>query len=105
MLTTIDPSIQARLLAALRNRRTLWELVLKHADGRIWLLGYCDRKTRAMLYRVVCKHAEALAVLTGTSVLDLDGQAGAMAEWVVAWSGRTQRDCYVEGVHQYIAYV
>jgi len=102
MLTQLDTPTQARRLAAIRNRRTLYELVLRHADGRTWLLGYCDRQTRAMLYRVACKHAEALARITGTAVINMDGRAATMDAWSIAYSGRTQRDCYMEGVHQYI---
>ena len=106
MATGTLTDVQQRRLARCRNRRTLYELAVKHADGRAVLLGYCDRHSRNMLYRVACKHGPKLAALTGAESLTFGAKSrdgATIGDWSIVWTGRTQRDAIMEGELPYIA--
>jgi hypothetical protein len=102
-MTTLPPDVQQRRLAAMHNRTTLYELVA--TDGvRTVLLSYC-RKARGVIFDVACKHGPALVALTGDERIHfakLAADGATMGAWKIKFTGRTERDCCLEGVHDWI---
>ncbi len=97
--------VQERL-SRIRNRRTLYELVVSHPDGRRVLLGYADRHSRNMLLRMARKHGQRLADLTGEEQLTFakfSRDGARIGEWSIKWTSRTQREAIIEGELPFIA--
>jgi hypothetical protein len=88
----------------LQNRRTAYELVAVNGDQRI-LICYSSVRSRGALYRICCKRAADLLALTGAESIHFAKTAadgGTMGAWTIRFSGRTQRECYIEGELPYI---
>lgn len=83
------------------NEPTRYEVALCHPDGREYVLGYTVRKSKHVLVRVVQGEAQHVLTVTGLGKdcgftfmrgslhpgMTLDG-----TDWVVSYTGRTQRD-------------
>jgi hypothetical protein len=105
MSALLEQSDLQRKLASLQNRATRYELVASHPDGRRFLVAYCGRKNRQGLFSAVAGRAAAMTALTGDESIHFGKRAadgGTMGEWTIRFSGRTQRDCYLEGELEYI---
>jgi hypothetical protein len=91
-------------LARLHNRRTAYELVAVNGDQRV-LVCYSAERSRNALYRICCKRAAALLALTGAESITWakrSADGGMMGAWSIRFSGRTQRECYIEGELAYV---
>jgi len=87
-------------LARLTNRPTCYELAVKHSDGRAFLVGYCQSKSRQAIFNMARKVGPQLVKLTGTEKITFAEKArngAVMGEWKIVWTGRTQRNAYCEG--------
>ena len=84
-------------LEAIRNRKTRYEVVAKHPDGRSIVIGYTHRHSREGIYAVASRNGEE-------TILKLDLQRDAkmfpasnlsvqIGPWNLAFTGRTLRDC------------
>lgn len=88
-------------LQRIQNRTTQYELIAIKGETRI-LIGYCA-KTRPGLLGMCRKNGQAVVDLccpTGAENLMFGKKAAAGAtigEWVVRFTGRTQRDAILEG--------
>lgn len=96
---TMDADL-ARKLDRLKNYRTRYELVAEGPFGRILVL-YSDRNNQRGLLEAVCKNGEAFAKVTGGETITIGKRHGMPATCPngvkVFWSGRTQREAYIEG--------
>jgi hypothetical protein len=91
-------------LSRLHNRRTAYELVAVNGDQRVLVCYSCERSRNA-IFRICCKRAAALLALTGAESIawaKRSADGGMMGAWSIRFSGRTQRDCYVEGELAYV---
>jgi hypothetical protein len=91
-------ALQERL-DRLKNRRTLYELAAVLADRKV-LVAYCGRRGRSGLWHACVKRGPELAALCGTDRLTFATRAGdgaTMGDWTIRFTGRTQRECYIEG--------
>ena len=87
-----------------RGEMTRYELVAEH-DGHKLLVCYSSRRSRAALWTILCKRAEALAAVCGTDKFTFAarvGDGGTMGEWQIYWSGRTQLEAQQHGKLLYI---
>lgn len=81
------------------NSPTLYELVAAHPDGRACLVAYCSRKGRRDIWIAVTKNdsrREAIINLTGAKDIHFakrSADGARMGDWLIKFSGRTQRDC------------
>jgi hypothetical protein len=91
-------------LARLHNRRTAYELVAVNGDQRV-LVCYSVERSRNAMFRACCKRGEALVALTGAERCTFAKRSAdglSMGAWSIRFSGRTQRECYIEGELPYI---
>jgi hypothetical protein len=82
------------------GKQTLYELIAVHADGRRVLVQYTYHKGLKHLYHALQDHREHIKALCGTLAftrLDTPQPEFAFGEWIVRFSGRTQRDAVHEG--------
>lgn len=80
--------------------RTRYELAAIHTDGRRILVGYTDQRSRAGLLGMVQQRGTKFTDATGADSITWLARAadGASAgDWVVKFTGRTQREAYIEG--------
>ena len=101
------PATAQERLARIRNRQTLYELTIAHPDGRRYLVAYAQSKGRTDLWRSVTseKRVDRIVKLTGTEEITFAKRAAdgaTMGDWAIRFTGRTQRDCIVEGELTYI---
>jgi hypothetical protein len=92
-------------LARLTNYHTRYEVVATNMHRTI-LAGYTSRKSRSGLLATVRMHSEAWVELTGDNALSWGRRASdgaAIGEWVIRFSGRTQREAIIEGELPFIA--
>jgi len=86
------------------GKRTLYELIAEHLDGRRYLVCYTSRKGRTDLWHAVTGdnhegRRDCLIELTGSDRITFAKPArngatmGVDGEWSIRFSGRTQRDC------------
>lgn len=88
-------------LAAMKYRATAWEVALIAADGRLYRIGYSERKGKTAAYRIFTANIAAIAPL----IDDADGEWNAKQQafvsptgWKVGFfTGRTKRDAIIEG--------
>ena len=103
-----DAEIRETLaLARIHNRRTKYELVADHPDGRRVLLAYSPRRSRTGIWDAITSNGrrEAIVELVGTKTIDFELRAShgaTMGDWKIIWSGRTQRDAYIGGELPYV---
>lgn len=95
-----------RKLDRLKNYHTRYELVATSGDRKV-LLGYTTRNNRRGLWAVVTDESRVQAVikLVGTESIHFAKRAAdgaTMGEWTIRFSGRTQRECYIEGELPYV---
>ena len=112
-------------LDRLTNRSTLYETVARHrTTGQTVLIGYCD-KSVSRFYRSLASQVgtatrgEHLAALTGSDrmipfdkydrerfPLDISVRyaplVGQCGDWLIGFTGRTQRQAIIEGEHPFI---
>jgi hypothetical protein len=91
-------------LERLKNRRTAYELAAIRGDERVLLAYSCGRGRRDIL-NSCRKRAEAVVRLLGNAEITFGRTVadGATAgEWSIRFTGRTQRDAYVEGELPYV---
>ncbi len=104
----MTPELTKRL-ARLYNLPTLYECVAVNGPRTV-LLFYGDSKSKAGFVRWTRrdnpKYAQRLVDLTDSKLIDwvkpFRGTVGTMGEWTIKFSGRTQRDAYVEGEHPFL---
>lgn len=86
-------------LARLQNRPTRYEIAATKGERRI-LVGYTARKSRhgilAMLRQRGAEMIERLEI-GESDLLTTDKGALLVSGWRIAFTGRTQRDCIMEG--------
>jgi hypothetical protein len=93
-------------LERLRNRQTKYELVASHPDGRRLLIRYTSRTGRNGLYDALAQDAERLCRVLGADDITWgkrSADGGTMGEWVLRFSGRTQREAIIDGEHTFYA--
>ncbi len=86
-------------LERLTNCSTRYELIAEKNGTKV-LIGYTPRRNRSGIMSMLSKHSEAFVkffqddgILWGKRASD-GGTAGG---WSINFSGRTQRECYLEG--------
>jgi len=92
-------------LDRLRNRQTLYELVVQHDDGRRLLVQYTGAPTRNRLLTACRRWGAQLARLTGTDTLTFGARmadGAVMGDWRIVWSGLTQREAICAGEPTFI---
>lgn len=107
----MTPELETRL-KSLQNYHTRYEVVGEHADGRKYLAGYTSRRNRTGLIKMVQQNGEAWLKMLGDCDLkvekkDRQGRTTAdhqlvAGEWRFYFTGRTQRECYIEGETAFI---
>lgn len=95
-----------RKLARLKNYHTRYELVATSRDRKV-LIGYTTRTNRRGIDALVCEEnrVHAIVKLTGTETIHFAKRAAdgaTMGDWTIRFSGRTQRECYIEGELAYV---
>jgi hypothetical protein len=85
-------------LEQIKNRATRYELVLRKA-GHELRLAYTRRKNRAGMLDMIWRNSAELVSFTGAQEFKLgaDKRSAIMGEWLVAFSGRTERDAILAG--------
>jgi hypothetical protein len=88
------------------GRNTLYELVAE-CNGRSVLIAYCSRRGRRDIWNAVTSKDRVHHVirLTGADQIAFAKKAcdgGAMGQWKIRFSGRTQRDAIVNGELPYV---
>jgi hypothetical protein len=95
------PENVAAKLERIHNRTTKYEVTATR-DGRTVLLGY-TRKGRRGMDSLICSddgRRDAIVKVLGTNRITYDkkaSQGAVMGEWTIKFSGRTHRDCIIEG--------
>ena len=103
---TIDERLQQTY-----RRSSRYELVAKHSDdkGQTLLVGYTIHRSRTGLLTTLRRHPEATIALMcpkGDEMVTFlkPASAGAtIGEWKVYFSGRTERECILDGERQTVA--
>ena len=88
---------------------TRYEITARHPDGRTYLVGYTPRKSRPGL--LVAMRKFGAEIIDKLAVAEDDEITWATAptpraftgDWIIAFTGRTQRDARMEGEHPFIA--
>ena len=87
------------------GKRTLWELIAEHTDGRQVLIQYTGAPGLKHLYHALQDQKDYILRLFGTleferaNTHDVRFVFGA---WTVRYSGRTQRDAVSQGEYPFI---
>ena len=103
----MDATLTAKL-SRLKNYATRYELVASRDNGADrYLIAYTPRNNRRGLWAAVTEPARAakLVKLTGSPEITFGKKASdgaTMGDWEIRFSGRTQRECYLEGELTYI---
>jgi hypothetical protein len=90
-------------LERLRNRRTLYELIVQRGDCKL-LVGY-TQKTRDSLFKQARRVGESLVKITRSENITLAkkvGDGAVMGEWTLCWTGRTERDAIIGGEYPFV---
>lgn len=95
-------------LARLKHYSTRYELIAEHPDGRRYLVIYTTRRSRAGLQDGLLARLEdgSLDRVIGTREMTYGRRAAdgvTMGDWRVRFSGRTQRECYIQGELTFLA--
>ncbi len=97
---------QTHRLERLRNRGTLYELVAVHAESRQTILvGYGGNRShgRQALRRICEERIDSIRQFAGCQDVRMGkGASATCGEWTISWSGRTQRECIIEGERDFI---
>lgn len=100
----MSPELTTKLVR-LQNRATRYELIATGLNGEKVLVGYC-RKGRPAMLSMIQKHGEVWAKVTGADAITWGRKhlqhVMAMGTWLVAFSGRTQREAYIGGEVQFV---
>lgn len=92
-------AVMLRRLNRLKYGRTRYELVAAHPDGRRILVGYTSKGRRG-LAAMVHKVGNELAAFCGDPYITYSprvADGATIGDWRINFSGRTQRDCILEG--------
>lgn len=94
-------------LARIANRSTRYEIIAFHAtDYRSILIGYTGRKSFSGMLAMLRQNGPKFVSLTGmTDDTTNKRERGALHfsnGWTVRFSGRTQRDAYIDGERPFI---
>ncbi len=101
-----ERTAKERKLARIANRRTAYELVI--TDGvTTYLVAYSQAKTRRVLWDCIThpNRVNRITHLAGIGVVDFGkrvADGATMGSWSIKFSGRTQREAYIEGELAYI---
>jgi hypothetical protein len=101
----MQASLESRLLR-LKNRRTRYELVAEHPDGRRLLVRYTSRLGRRGLFDALQQDSARLCAVLGADAIHFGtraGDGGTMGEWKIRFTGRTQREAIIDGELQFYA--
>lgn len=96
MATTLEDKLKN-----LKYRSTAYELVARKGE-EVRTIAYCVSRSRSTILRVAYKHGERLAALAGTDILTFGTRAkdgATIGDWHITFTGRTQREAYIEGEH------
>lgn len=92
-------------LARLKNYQTRYECVMTNGN-QTYLLAYSSGRSRDNMLKIVRSRGERIVEIThsesitfGTKVAD----GAVCGDWKIKFTGRTQRDCILEGEHPFIA--
>lgn len=105
----MDATLQSKL-SRLKHYATRYELVASRGTGpdrESYLIAYTSRNNRRGLWAAITdsNRVDKLVKLTGSKSIDFGKRAadgGTMGDWTIRFSGRTQRECYLEGELPYI---
>lgn len=98
----MTPELHAKL-ARIQRYATAYEVTMAHPDGRRLLVAYTPRKSRTGLWNAVVQNDARRGViiaLAGTAEAVFARKASdglALGEWTIKFSGRTEREAYIEG--------
>ena len=92
-------------LARLTNRHTRYEVVALHpTDYRSMLIGYTSRHSLRGLIDMLSHNAASFFKLVGeTTCRRENGQLICANGWIVRFTGRTQREAYLNGERPFVA--
>ncbi len=88
---------QTRRLASLSNCFTSYEIAFHGIDGHKVLCGYSQRKTRACIAKMLVAMRDAVLPLIDETDADWNGRAYTSPTWSFGFTGRTERQCIMEG--------
>lgn len=90
---------QMKQLERIKNRRTLYEVVLRMPDGREFLAFYCQKSSRRLFVAAESRYDE-LVTKTGFTKFSIEKYLesySAESMPLLKFSGRTQRSAILEG--------
>ena len=93
-------------LTRLQRYATCYELAIRHADGRTYLLAYCGSKSRETVFRIARKHGTRIVEVTGVDQIFFakrSADGAIVGDWRIVWTGRTERDAITNGELPFIA--
>jgi hypothetical protein len=95
---------QQEQLARLKNYRTRYECTM--TDGnQTFLLAYSPGRSRQDMLNIARKHGQRIVDITKSENITFAKKVaeGAMCgDWKIRFTGRTQRDCILEGEKPFI---
>lgn len=95
-MTTIEK------LTRIQNFGTRYELVADRGEDRV-LICYTPRKSLRGIYDAVMARSAHIVRLTGAERTgDASGMSLPIGDWLIHFSGRTQREAIIEGENQYV---
>jgi len=98
----MTPELEAKL-TRLQNRATRYEVTATHMSYPSILIGYTPLKSRSGLLVVLAPLADDILNLTGCDQIRLERKCLVNSTgWTFRFSGRTQRDAYVNGERPFI---
>ena len=93
-------------LARIKNYRTSYELCMSDDDGTTYLVCYSEGRSRRDVWNILCKGAHHITKIIGHNPECVWAKRASdgckVGKWRIYWSGRTQRDAYLEGERAYI---
>lgn len=94
-------STQETALKRLSRYATKYEIVASHADGRHVFIGYSGQRSKHGLLRMLQHNGELniarLGLTDESKVASLPNSRIQVGDWIVAFSGRTQREAITAG--------
>ena len=96
-------ALLASKLARLKNYRTRYELAMTRGGQKL-LVCYTDQRGRPGIISAVQSRVSAMIWRTGVDRIDFaefSDDGATMGEWSIRFTGRTQRQAYIEGALEY----
>lgn len=84
-------------LERLKHYKTRYELVATSPTSERVLAGYTSRRNNRGIQSLVVMNAELWCKVTSDDSITYGKKSATMGGWKFAFSGRTQRDSYIDG--------